>query len=224
MREYVTCSSCGRYISIEEIEAPCQLCGRDICSHCLRVCTDCGKEVCPEHWSGGKCIICERKSWVSAGYEKYKSSEGGGGKAVGIGVMAAGALETVRHHYRLKEDKKRRELGDELYTKIQLNSALIIGVFFSLFIPFFYTGLQFWKLAQYDKGWYFRANEALFSGIVVSLGGTIFVAIFKNAIVSFFNKNSMNKLIVFAILLFVAFKLYSVVMDGITVGRLYHLP
>ncbi len=135
MQEYVTCPNCQRYISLEQIEAPCQLCGRDMCSYCMHVCPDCGKEVCNEHWSNGRCIICNRKSWVSTGYDKFKASDDTSGKAIGIGTMAAGAFETARQHGRLKEEREIRRMGEKAYRKRENLESVFLIVTFSILIP-----------------------------------------------------------------------------------------
>ena len=135
MRDFITCPNCERYISIEDIEAPCQLCGRDMCSSCMRVCPDCGKEVCNNHWSNGLCTVCYRKSIVSSGYTKYKESESDGSKALGVGMMIAGTLETARHKYKLKEERERRSMGADKYDKKQTLEAVFLFVAFVILLP-----------------------------------------------------------------------------------------
>ncbi len=137
MQDYYVCPNCERMITLQQMEAPCQLCGRDMCSHCMRKCPDCGKEVCDEDWIRGKCVMCDRKSWVSAGYETIKTSEGAGGKAIGAGLMAAGAFETVRQHEKLKEARERREMGDEAYDKRENLEAVRLGVSFVIIFIIF---------------------------------------------------------------------------------------
>jgi hypothetical protein len=100
----------------------------------MRVCPDCGKEVCDNHWSHGLCTVCYRKSVVSSGYTKYKESEGDGGKALGIGMMVAGTVETARHKYRLSVEKEERQMSDEAYKTRYLDAAAYV-VFIIIFLP-----------------------------------------------------------------------------------------
>lgn len=140
MKSYLTCPTCKRYITPEQVEAPCQRCDADMCSHCMRICQKCGKEVCINCFTSDHfCIQCKSLSLVNEGVtdvRKWKSDSKG---VVGVAKTVYGVTEYFGEKERIKDRKLRRELGNEKYWKVKDEGATFaLIMMIVIFIGFFF--------------------------------------------------------------------------------------
>lgn len=125
MRSYVTCESCGRSVSFEQIETHCYSCHRDLCSKCIRTCTNCGRDFCGEHCIGGVCLQCGSKGHFFDGVDKLRTGQSRGDKAIGTLQTLWGAVTYFSNKEKLS--KERRQVDYERRAAIDEQKRMVLA-------------------------------------------------------------------------------------------------
>gem|GEM_PF-3352467 len=112
------CPSCGEYIDLDDVEAPCQLCGADLCSFCMCVCDGCGKEVCHTDMmrNTGLCYECAMKRTAINGFNETRDWKSDSKGIIGIGKILIGGAFFLK----TKEDYKKARRENQESRKQQI--------------------------------------------------------------------------------------------------------
>lgn len=111
MREYVTCPTCGSYVQLEDLRAPCQLCGADMCVRCAKECQECGKEICRDCYRGkGLCKQCSNIASISRSWNKATKGEGDLDPIIGGVGTFIDIARTARDYGNTQKERRENEI------------------------------------------------------------------------------------------------------------------